>query len=136
LHPSERGDQPGRPDATTIATNRRTTMPDDAKAIRDEFRDAVNMTAKELAAWLDTDDSKAVGQKEEGGESVGHRYGRRIVELLGTKAGDLGEQDLDDMRKVTGYVHRHLAQRPDGDVSHTPWRYSLMNWGHDPLKQG
>ncbi len=38
------------------------------------------------------------------------------------------------MRKVVSYVHRHLAQRPDGDVSDTPWRYSLMNWGHDPLK--
>jgi len=38
------------------------------------------------------------------------------------------------MRKVTGYVHRHMAQRPSGDVEHTRWRYSLMNWGHDPLK--
>jgi hypothetical protein len=38
------------------------------------------------------------------------------------------------MRKVTGYVHRHLAQRPSGDVHGTTWRYSLMNWGHDPEK--
>jgi hypothetical protein len=38
------------------------------------------------------------------------------------------------MRKVIGYVHRHLKQRPKGDVAHRPWRYSLMNWGHDPLK--
>ena len=38
------------------------------------------------------------------------------------------------MRKVVGYVHRHLAQRPKGDVTETKWRYSLMNWGHDPLK--
>ena len=37
------------------------------------------------------------------------------------------------MDKVVGYVHRHLAQRPKGDVAETPWRYSLMNWGHDPL---
>ena len=37
------------------------------------------------------------------------------------------------MRKVVGYVHRHLAQRPGGDVRHTRWRWSLMNWGHDPL---
>ena len=46
--------------------------------------------------------------------------------------------DLDDdtkraVRKV-GYVHRHLAQRPKGDVTDTRWRYSLMNWRHDPLK--
>jgi len=39
------------------------------------------------------------------------------------------------MRKVTGYVSRHLAQRPSGDISETPWRYSLMNWGHDQLKK-
>jgi hypothetical protein len=34
---------------------------------------------------------------------------------------------------VVGYIHRHLAQRPAGDISQTHWRYSLMNWGHDPL---
>ncbi len=38
------------------------------------------------------------------------------------------------MNKVQGYVHRHLEQRPAGDVDQTRWRYSLMNWGHDPLK--
>jgi hypothetical protein len=38
------------------------------------------------------------------------------------------------MRKVIGYVHRHMAQRPHGDVADTRWRKSLMNWGHDPLK--
>lgn len=42
--------------------------------------------------------------------------------------------DCAHMKKVNGYVARHSAQRPDGDVSDTPWRYSLMNWGHDPLK--
>ena len=38
------------------------------------------------------------------------------------------------MRKVVGYVHRHMTQRPKGDVTDTNWRKSLMNWGHDPLK--
>jgi len=38
------------------------------------------------------------------------------------------------MRKVVGYVARHSEQRPGGDVHDTPWRYSLMNWGHDPEK--
>ena len=38
------------------------------------------------------------------------------------------------MQKVVSYVHRHLAQHPAGDVEETHWRYSLMNWGHDPLK--
>jgi hypothetical protein len=110
---------------------------DDDKRTRDEFRDAVNMTASELATWLETDESKSVGQKDGGGESTGHESGRRIVDLLRTKAGDLSDDDLAHMRKVVGYVHRHLKQRPDksrGDLAGTPWRYSLMNWGHDPLK--
>jgi hypothetical protein len=98
----------------------------------DDWKSAVNMTAKELEQWLDTDESKSVGQGE--GESTGHKSGRRIVDILGTKKDDLSDDDVAHMRKVVGYVHRHLAQRPDGDVSETAWRYSLMNWGHDPLK--
>jgi len=35
---------------------------------------------------------------------------------------------------VHGYVARHSEQRPDGDVTDTKWRWSLMNWGNDPLK--
>ncbi len=101
----------------------------------EEFGDAVNMTGSELEKWLETDESKGVGQKGDGGgESTGHRSGRRIVTLLGTKRDDLSDDDLAHMRKVVGYVRRHLAQRPSGDVHDTPWRYSLMNWGHDPTK--
>jgi hypothetical protein len=91
------------------------------------------MTAGELEKWLRTDESKDSGQHD-GGESVGHESGRRIVEILRTKKADLTEDDEKHMRKVVGYVHRHMAQRPKGDVSGTTWRYSLMNWGHDPLK--
>ncbi|HEX6346309.1 DUF3140 domain-containing protein [Umezawaea sp.] len=97
------------------------------------FSEAVNMTASELERWLDTDESKSVGQSD-GGESVGHRSGRRIVDILGKKKADLTDADEEHMAKVVGYVHRHLAQRPSGDVEDTRWRYSLMNWGHDPLK--
>ena len=99
-----------------------------------DFRDAVNMSATELERWLETDESRAVGDHGDGGESVGHRSGRRIVKLLRKPHGRLTDGDRSHMRKVTGYVHRHMAQRPAGDVRETPWRYSLMNWGHDPLK--
>lgn len=99
----------------------------------DGFAEAVNLTAAELERWLGTDESRSVGQSD-GGESVGHESGRRIVALLRKKDGELTDDDRAHRRKVVGYVHRHLAQRPDGDVEHTRWRYSLMNWGHDPLK--
>lgn len=104
------------------------------RGVVDDFREAVNMTPAELEQWLATDDSRGAGRHKGGGESVGHASGRRIVDLLRTRRGDLSDDDLAHMRKVTGYVHRHLAQRPDGDITDTTWRYSLMNWGHDPQK--
>ena len=108
----------------------------DADAVRREFAEAVNLTAGELERWLDSDESQAVGQKSGGsGESTGHASGRRIVELLRTRRDDLTDDDLDHMRTVHGYVQRHLAQRPaEEDVETSRWRYSLMNWGHDPLR--
>ncbi|MEV7676387.1 MULTISPECIES: DUF3140 domain-containing protein [unclassified Streptomyces] len=97
------------------------------------FGEAVNMTAAQMEKWLDTEESKSAGQSD-GGESVGHASGRRIVALLRTRKADLDDDDLAHMRKVTGYVHRHVAQRPKGDVTDSRWRHSLMNWGHDPEK--
>ncbi|AZS37750.1 hypothetical protein CVS47_02396 [Microbacterium lemovicicum] len=107
---------------------------DDPKKTRKEFDEAVNMTASELETWLDTDESREVGDKSGGGESTGHASGRHIIEILRTKKDDLTDADLAHMRKVVGYVKRHLAQKPSGEVADTPWRYSLMNWGHDPQK--
>jgi hypothetical protein len=109
---------------------------DDSDTIRREFGAAVTMTPKELEDWLRTEESQAVGQKSGGsGESTGHESGRRIVELLRTKKDDLTDDDLAHMRTVHGYVQRHLAQEPaKEDVESSRWRYSLMNWGHDPLK--
>lgn len=115
-----------------MSTRSRTA--EDRDEVTADFRDAVNMTPAELEKWLDTEASRSVGQSKGGGESVGHASGRRIVDLLRTKKGDLSDDDLAHMRKVVGYVHRHRKQRPEGDVTDTPWRYSLMNWGHDPKK--
>lgn len=99
------------------------------------FDEAVNMTASTLEKHLATERSQEVGYKaHDGAESVGHKEGAKIVELLGKKQAHLTDNDLKHMHKVVGYVHRHLAQRPDGDVTDTNWRASLMNWGHDPLK--
>ena len=106
----------------------------DQAKVRREFYQAVNMTAKEIRDWLDTDESRSVGFKREGAtESVGHASGRRIVRLLGKKAAELSDDDYAHMRKVVGYVHRHLAQRPE-NIYTSRWRYALMNWGHDPAK--
>jgi hypothetical protein len=109
---------------------------DEAAEIRRDFERLVNMTAKQLRGWLDTDESKAVGQKD-GGESVGHASGRRIVAILDKRKDELTAGDLGHMKKVVGYINRHLAQRPDrpkSEIEGSAWAGSLRNWGHDPLE--
>ncbi|PHK96309.1 DNA-binding protein [Pseudoroseomonas rhizosphaerae] len=106
-----------------------------------EFGRVVNMTPAALRKWLATNESQSVGMTSEGekvtakgqGEAVGHQMGGRILEIKARKQAELTDNDLADMRKVIGYVHRPGKQRPGGDVTDTRWRHSLMNWGHDPL---
>ncbi|WP_299784374.1 DUF3140 domain-containing protein [uncultured Marivita sp.] len=103
--------------------------------IWDEWTELVNMTKSELEEWLDTEESKSVGDSDSG-ESTGHKSGRRIIEIKDTRKDDLTDDQWDHMATVVGYVKRHLSQGgPDDDVKHSAWRYSLMNWGHDPLKE-
>jgi hypothetical protein len=103
--------------------------------ISTDFDRLVNMSAAELRAWLATDESKKVGFTYPGeSESVGRQSARRIITILdGGKVRGSDEATRKHKRKVVGYIKRHLAQRPKGDVTDTRWRYSLMNWGHNPL---
>jgi hypothetical protein len=105
----------------------------DPAGIADAFHAAVNMSADEIEAWLETPESQKVGFRREGEtESVGHASGRRIVALLRSPLPP-DEHDLAHMRKTVGFIRRHRAQEPANPVT-SRWRYSLMNWGHDPLK--
>jgi hypothetical protein len=107
----------------------------DQAKVRREFDRAVNMGAAELGEWLETEESRKVGfKRDDASESVGHASGRRIVKLLGKSIEELSDDDYAHMRKVVGYVHRHRAQRPE-NIYTSRWRYSLMNWGHDPAKE-
>jgi hypothetical protein len=108
-------------------------MDEEQRQTWQEFRDLVTMKPAELESWLETEESRGAGESKDGGESTGHASGRRILTILRTSEDDLSDADYGHMRKVVGYIRRHLAQRPSGDVSDTRWRHSLMNWGHDPL---
>ena len=81
---------------------------EERKEIRQAFADRVNLQPNELEEWLETEESKSVGDESDTSkEATGHKV---------------------------NYIKRHTAQPPSGDVEDTAWRYSLMNWGHDPLK--
>ncbi|MBC6991877.1 DUF3140 domain-containing protein [Hymenobacter sp. BT491] len=113
-------------------------MPDskDSEDIYTDFKQQVNMTAGEIEKWLKTDESKSVGQDSGDGESIGHKSGEHIIEILRKKKAELTAADKAHMHKVHSYISRHLKQGPhhQEDIENSRWRYSLMNWGHDPLK--
>ena len=97
---------------------------DDAVAeVWDDWQDAVNLTAKQLEDFLDTDESSAVGDKGSGGESTGHASGRRLVQILRTNKTDLTADGGARVRKVVGYDPRHRARRPGGEFTETEGRY-------------
>jgi len=105
------------------------------KATRAEFDSVVNMSASQLEKWLETDESKSVGQKKDGdSESIGHKSGKHIIEILNKNVDDLSESDYEHMGKVISYVKRHSAQEP-AHIDGSNWAYSLKNWGHDPEKK-
>src|SRR5215469_2082438 len=123
-----------RPTTAGYARSLARARADRARIMRD-FKQVVNMSARELAAWLETDDSHRVGWRDTANEeSVGHRSGRRIVEILRTKNDRLTDWDLMHMRAVVGFVRRHVAQRPRKNAATSRWAYSLKNWGHDPIR--
>jgi hypothetical protein len=99
------------------------------------FHEVVNMAPAEIAGWLESDESRKVGFTRAGAaESIGHASGRRIVAILGKRKAELDDDDYAHMRKVAGFIARHKARRPENTVT-SRWRYSLMNWGHEPIKE-
>ncbi|PTB44147.1 uncharacterized protein TrAFT101_002704 [Trichoderma asperellum] len=113
-----------------------------------EFRELVNMSAKELKEWLKGDESEGAGwpKDDASGESVGHDSGRQIVDILEANSEKDPEKYTDDhvshMRKVVAYIKRHLAQeekanskKPVEEVKKTKSYASLKNWGHDTIKK-
>ena len=98
-----------------------------------QFHKLVNMTPAEIAHWLETDESKSTGQDSGDGESIGHKSGKKIIDIRHKKKADLTDADYEHMHKVVSYISRHSAQQPK-EVADSHWLYSLKNWGHDPQK--
>ena len=64
----------------------------------------------------------------------GNPHARRVAELRSAMLKAVTADDVKHMRKVVGFIRRHCAQGPKKRIETSRWRYSLMNWGHDPLK--
>jgi hypothetical protein len=100
-----------------------------------DFRRIVNLKPDQLERWLSKPDSKKLGFKDEvKAGTVGHESGRRILKILSKRRDKYTDDDLRHMETVVVFVRRHRREKPPGDVFASNWRYSLMNWGHDPMK--
>ena len=110
--------------------------PLDRDQVYHRFHQLVNMGPAELEEWLESEESRRVGFTRPGEhESIGHASGRRILSLLRKRRAEFDDDDFGHMRTVVGFIRRHSARRPENVVT-SRWRYSLMNWGHDPLREG
>jgi hypothetical protein len=102
--------------------------------IKRDFNVLVNMSAQKLADWLETEESKSVGWHHEGHhESICHQSGGTSSKSSEAAAAS-PKTTMPTCARSSRTFKRRLAQRPHHEVEHTRWRYSLMNWGHDPLK--
>jgi len=85
---------------------------------------------------LNTPESKKLRFPDEpGGRIAGNATGLKILKILGKRREKYTAEDITQMRTVIDFVNRRLAKRPKGDIIASNWRYSLMNWGHDPAKR-
>lgn len=101
------------------------------------WRSAVNATPATLDEWLTTPQSASVGSRAPGAaHSVGQLAGMRTVDLLQTPETEWNDSDWAHVRRTIGFVRRHRAQWPGGDLRTRRWTYALRNWGHDPLWWG
>lgn len=53
--------------------------------IHQEFKTGVNMTSSQLEKWLKTEESRSVGWDSGDGESIGHKSGEHIINILQKK---------------------------------------------------
>ncbi len=117
-----------------MATTTRSAEEEDRDEAYKNFKKLVNMTPSQLEKWLKTEESKNTGWDSGDGEAIGHKSGKKIIDILRKKKAELTANDYTHMHKVIAYISRHKAQKPDGDLSETKWNYSLKNWGYDYSK--
>jgi hypothetical protein len=101
-------------------------MKDDEKqSVHAEFDRLVNMTPARLKAWLDSEDSRSVGndrgrRKVTGSsqpESVGHHMGERILEIRGKWGKSPGTQVQHALvTRTRGTEFRHFLASDSGTV--------------------
>ena len=98
----------------------------------DDFHAVVNMTSRELAEWLRTEESGPAGEAgpQDGLTATGHQ----VLAVLAKRRGDLTDADRAVMALVVRSVRAQRGDEPEPEAGDDAWRRALMTLGHDPLK--
>ena len=99
-----------------------------------EFRTVVNISSEQLERWLNTAESQKLHYADEP-KTPSDKNGMSILSLLKKRRDKYTDADIDQMETVVQFIAKRLEKRPKGDIVASNWRYSLMNWGHDPTKR-
>lgn len=106
---------------------------EEKRTVLQEFHACVNMTPTELENWLCSDQSRITSVHNAGSLSD-HRAGWWVLEITRKDDHKLDESDYDQMMRTVGFIKRQASEEPYGYINGSQWRFTLMNWGHDPLK--
>ncbi|MEV5321548.1 DUF3140 domain-containing protein [Streptomyces sp. NPDC052687] len=101
-------------------------------ALWEDFHHVVNMTSRELDAWLRTRDA---GERTEPlPDQAGPPLGQQVLAVLRKRRTDLTDEDVRVMTKVVEMVSGQTDLANEPEPARTSRRHALMSIGHDPLK--
>lgn len=101
-------------------------------ALWEEFHRVVNMSARQLDEWLATD--VADEHSEPDPQQRATPDGRRVLDILRKRRGDLTRTDAETMQAVVDHVHEARRDDLEPVAGQAAWRRDLMRIGHDPLE--
>lgn len=111
------------------------------------WKKLINMSAKEIEEFLDSDEGKEAGLSRKEAASAGVSGGkitsgrdsaRAIIRMLGKKFEDWSENDWEWCSKQVSFISRALGGKGplyDENGKKTRKLLSLLVWGHDPRKK-
>jgi hypothetical protein len=127
--------------AITAATDDGKGLDADQKATYAKWKTLVNMTAKQLRAFMDSEEGKAAGLTKAQADSQGIKSGREsarwILKMKASKPSKWTPAMWEWAKRQISFISRMKGGKGplyDDKGKRTRKHTSLLIWGHNPLK--